>query len=298
MARIAWPKPAWLRPGLERSGGMAASTQIGRVLGVPIRVHVSLWIFLPLIASMFVRQDLLLGLVVAAGLFGCIALHELGHALVARAKGCRVREILLLPIGGIARMDREPDHPRDEILVALAGPVVSVILAVLCFIASLACRQAGWLLPTVIFAAWWRINLMLAFFNLLPSFPMDGGRVFRAWMTPRVGKLEATRRAARIGKITAVALGALGLLTWNLVMVAMAVFIYIAAEMEYRLIQAREFFRAPGSPFAGPAAPPADTAEADITVSPPPYARGGARRPAPRAAPRDAAFDDLYHRWR
>ena len=175
---------------------MANSYSIGSLFNIPVRVHVTLLIFLPLFALSFAPVDGLLGLFYGAlgaiGLFASVALHEVGHSLVARAKGSRILEILLLPIGGMARLDRLPPRPADEIQTALAGPAVSLALGI-----------AGWWYAPLVFAlnpplglilhALGRINLMLVLFNLIPSFPMDGGRVFRAALTPRLDGLEGAR---------------------------------------------------------------------------------------------------------
>ena len=112
---------------------MSKSTHIVTVFGIPIRVHITLWILLPLIAINLAHSmgsfSLFWGLLAAVGLFTSVALHELGHSIVALAKGCRVREILLLPIGGMAQLDRMPSRPSDEFQIAIAGPAVSLLLA-------------------------------------------------------------------------------------------------------------------------------------------------------------------------
>ena len=141
-------------------------------------------------------------------------LHEYGHALTARRFGIGTRSITLLPIGGLALLESMPRDPRQEILVALAGPAVNLAIAAVLYSCSpppaaparsSALDPAGSLLPTL-FAA----NLMLALFNLLPAFPMDGGRVLRAALAMRMDRVRATRLAARIGQVLAVGLGVLG----------------------------------------------------------------------------------------
>ena len=183
---------------------MANSYSIGRIFGIPVRVHSTLLIFLPLFAISFMpvrgARGLFYGALGAVGLFASVALHEVGHSLVARAKGSRILEILLLPIGGMARLDRMPHRPADEIQTALAGPAVSLLLGIACvyFLTPLV-YPANQLLAVMVYTLG-RINFMLAFFNLIPSFPMDGGRVFRAALVPRLGRLRAPRLAATVGR--------------------------------------------------------------------------------------------------
>ena len=182
---------------------MANSYFIGNVFGIPVRVHVTLLVFLPLFALSFAPVagpvGLFYGALGAVGLFGSVVLHEVGHSVVARAKGARILEILLLPIGGMAKLNRMPNGPADEIQTALAGPAVSLALGVAGIVGA---PFVGVFNPILGFmvAEIGRINFMLAFFNLIPSFPMDGGRVFRAVLTPRLGRLAATQLAAKVGK--------------------------------------------------------------------------------------------------
>lgn len=245
------------------------------VTGIPIRIHITLIIVLIcMIPFMGV-----FGLLYSAALFASIALHELGHSWVAIRKGCKVREILLLPIGGVAKMDNIPSRPADEFLVAAAGPLTSLLLAVL----------FNWLGQSVfLFLSLRNVNLMLCFFNLLPVFPMDGGRIFRAFMTPRLGRLKATALAARIGRILAVAGGISGLFQGNFFLIIIAVYIYQAAGAEYRGVYAQQirqdWFTAEQS--------------ADVEVSPPPYAR---RTPAARELWKNktgALLNSLFRRRR
>lgn len=225
---------------------MANSYSIGNVFGIPIRVHVTLLIFLPLFALSFAPfgglPGLFYGALGAVGLFASVALHEIGHSLVARAKGARILEILLLPIGGMARLNELPRRPGDEIQTALAGPAVSLALGL-----------AGWWYAPliavfnpvlgVLAAELGRINFMLALFNLIPSFPMDGGRVFRAALVPRLGRLRATQLAAQVGRAFAWLFGAWALLPLlrgghvNFSLLLIAYFIHQAATAEARQVE-------------------------------------------------------------
>ena len=182
---------------------MANSYSIGRLFGIPIRVHVTLLIFLPLFAFSFMPVDgprgLFYGALGAVGLFASVVLHEIGHSLVARAKGSRILEILLLPIGGMARLNALPKRPADEIQTALAGPAVSLALGLAGLFGAPYVYPFNPLLAVMVHELG-RINVMLVLFNLIPSFPMDGGRVFRAALVPRLGRLRATQLAAQVGR--------------------------------------------------------------------------------------------------
>ena len=182
---------------------MANSYSIGRLFGIPIRVHVTLLIFLPLFAFSFMPVDgprgLFYGALGAVGLFASVVLHEIGHSLVARAKGSRILEILLLPIGGMARLNALPKRPADEIQTALAGPAVSLALGLAGLFGAPYVYPFNPLLAVMVHELG-RINIMLVLFNLIPSFPMDGGRVFRAALVPRLGRLRATQLAAQVGR--------------------------------------------------------------------------------------------------
>jgi Zn-dependent protease len=246
-------------------------------MGIPIRVHLTLVILLLFVA--FTRG--LAGILIAVGVFASVALHELGHSWVAIRKGCTVREIMLLPIGGVAKMSHIPSRPTDEFLVAAAGPLVSFLLAILFWLLT------GTGFFSQFFINLFIINLMLCLFNLLPSFPMDGGRIFRAFMTPRIGRLKATALAARIGRIMAVAFGIFGLFNVQLMLILIAIFIYNAAGAEYRSVYAQhmsqEWFTV--------------EPQADIHVSPPPYARKASPVWKRWKNKTNAFFNDLFKNW-
>jgi Zn-dependent protease len=229
---------------------------ITRVMGIPIRVHLTLVILL-LFAAFYYS---ILGVVIAVGVFASVAVHELGHSWVAIRKGCHVREIMLLPIGGIAKMSTPTLRPRDECFIAAAGPLTSILLSAFFWLLS----GIGPL--TAIFSILAGVNLMLCLFNLLPSFPMDGGRIFRAFMTPRMGRVRATALAVRIGRILAVTFGIYGLLNGQFMLILIAIFIYNAAGAELRVARAQQMQEAWQNVEP----------QADIHVSPPPYARASA----------------------
>ncbi len=247
---------------------------ITTVMGIPVRVHITLIILLIILTF----SSGVFGLLYAVALFASVALHELGHSWVAIRKGCRVHEIMLLPIGGVAKMNNIPSRPKDEFLIAAAGPLTSLILAVF----------FGWLGQFAFFFISLRnVNLMLCLFNLLPSFPMDGGRIFRAFMTPRLGRLKATALAARIGRIMAVAFAVFGLFQGNFFLIVIAIFIYQAAGAEYRAIylqqMSQDWFTAGQT--------------ADVEVSPPPYARKAPPVWKKWKNKTNAFFGDLFKNW-
>ena len=225
---------------------MANSYSIGRLFGIPIRVHVTLLIFLPLFALSFAPMGglpgLFYGALGAAGLFGSVALHEVGHSLVARTKGSRILEILLLPIGGMARLDQLPKRPADEIQTALAGPAVSLALGVVGLFGAPYVFPFNPLLAVMVHELG-RINFMLVLFNLIPSFPMDGGRVFRAALVPKLGRLAATQLAAKVGRAFAWLFGAWALFPLlkhgqiNFSLLLIAFFVHQSAGAEARLAE-------------------------------------------------------------
>ena len=277
---------------------MKSSYDIGRVFGIPIRVHITLVLCLPIIAMQFSRAfeaaSLFWGLIMAVGLFASVALHELGHSVVALRKGCRVRQILLLPIGGIAQMEQLPSRPADEFHIAIAGPAVSFVLALAGWFGSSLFVNLG--LPSVAFALFilGLMNLMLVLFNMLPSFPMDGGRIFRAWMTPRVGRVEATRIASKIGRFMAILFGIYAIFHFNMFLLIIAVFIYMSAGAEYRMVLMQQRFTQRPQGSWGIPSQETERANDEIEVGPPPYARTSSSRKGNRTG----VFEELFNKWK
>jgi len=255
-----------------------SSIQICRVFGIPIRVHFTLLLFLPFFASELAPRDghsgMFWGLVGAVALFTSVALHELGHSIAAMAKGYRVGDITLWPIGGVAMLTQFPTRAMDEFIIAIAGPLVSLALGIIGMMTGPALAAAGLggagFVTTYVVGY---INIGLFLFNLIPAFPMDGGRILRAALTAPYGRLEATRKASSIGRFLAVVYGVYSLLNGNLVSALIALFIFNAAGSEYRMVQMQEMrrwnpvFDIFGRPIAQP--PP----EIEVEVSPPPYKR-------------------------
>ena len=267
---------------------LRSSYKVATVWGIPIKIHISLVILLLIFAMDMGRQGgvpaIMLLLAIELGIFTSIALHELGHSFVAIRKGCRVREITLMFIGGAARMESIPSRPRDELQMAIAGPIVSLVLGALFYTAGRLLLSADVRFLGNVFFWVGTVNFFLAGFNLLPAFPMDGGRVLRALLTPKMGRVRATFIAARLGKIMAILFGIYGFISvptkW--ILVAIAFFIYTATGGEYRMVQVEEMQRRGEGfggigfwPFAGTAGSDPE-AEEQVEVGPPPY--GGPRR--------------------
>lgn len=228
---------------------MKWSFRIASVRGIAIRVHASFALILILGAAQWGVPHGLLGAVFGVLfmclLFACVALHELGHSLMAQRFGVDVREILLLPIGGVARLGREPSRPVHELLIAVAGPLVNVVLAVLLTLAALAVWGPAWFAdgsfaqaalgpptPATLVVSLLFANVALAVFNMIPALPMDGGRVFRALLAMVLGKLRATFIAATVGQVLAAGLGLYGLLSQNLILALIGAFVFFAASQE------------------------------------------------------------------
>ncbi|TNC64000.1 site-2 protease family protein [Rubellimicrobium roseum] len=219
---------------------MTWSFPIARFLGSEVRIHVT---FLLLLVWIGVARYLeggaaaaVEGLVLILAIFACVLAHEFGHALAARRYGIRTPDITLLPIGGVARLERMPENPREEIVVALAGPAVNVVIAALLILLlgarlDLESLQALDNPAASLLAQLASLNLFLVLFNLIPAFPMDGGRVLRALLALRRGPVEATNIAARIGQGLAFVFGFLGLMG-NPMLLFIAIFVYAAASAE------------------------------------------------------------------
>lgn len=213
---------------------MRGSWKLGRFAGVDAYVH---WTFALLLGWAALTSWNGAGSLLAVGLgiafllavFGSVLLHELGHALMARRYGVRTRNILLTPIGGVASLEGMPASGRAELEVAVAGPAVNVALA-----AGLALVHAltGWSAFGLIEGLMWA-NVSLAVFNMIPAFPMDGGRALRALLATRMGPRAATRIAVGLGKVVAVAMAIAGLV-WNPMLIMIAAFVWFAGSAEAR----------------------------------------------------------------
>ena len=248
---------------------MAGSIKIGSLFGIPVLLHWSFLAAIPLfafiigtdiaISSSFVFDVLgisgqdtslitqgwnpyILGVVVSLALFFCVLVHELAHCIVALRRGIRINSITLLILGGVSSIENEIPDPRDELPMSLAGPVTSLGLAVISWAAVLAGVRFIPYPPVggvvvFLFGYLALLNLILFVFNLLPAFPMDGGRVLRAWLAKRMPLPKATKIAADVGKVFAFLFVILGLFSLNFILVIIGVFIYVGADQEFFAIR-------------------------------------------------------------
>jgi Zn-dependent protease/CBS domain-containing protein len=230
--------------------------RIARIAGIDVRIHVTFlallgWIAWVSYASTGTAAGALDGVILICVVFGIVVLHELGHALTARRFGIKTRDITLLPIGGVASLERMPDEPRQELLVAIAGPAVNFALALIFTAVALALRLPLWpdaelgAVSLLVRLIW--INLAIGVFNLLPAFPMDGGRALRALLAMRFSDIRATQIAAGLGQAMALLFGIVGLF-FNPVLVFIALFLWMGASGEAKLAEAK--FVAHGVPVA------------------------------------------------
>jgi Zn-dependent protease/CBS domain-containing protein len=226
---------------------MGWSLNIGSVAGTAIRIHVTFVLFLAWIfgVSYFAGgpQEAWNGLLFLLLLFLCVLLHEFGHIFTARAFGVATPDVILLPIGGVSRLERIPEQPSEEFLIAIAGPLVNVAIAVFLIVAGGAHLELNRLVAlestsTSMVDRLAAVNVFLAVFNLIPAFPMDGGRVLRALLASRFGYVRATELAAAIGQWVAFLLGFLGLFG-NPLLIFIAIFVYLAASAEAHLVAIR-----------------------------------------------------------
>ena len=226
---------------------MSWSIPILRVAGIQLRIHVT---FLLLIG--WIALGSASAVVFVLLLFLCVVLHEFGHALAAKAYGINTPDITLLPIGGVARLERIPEEPKQELVIAIAGPLVNVIIAT-CLYAVIGAR--GHVAPENavrsgdMLIGLFQINVWLVLFNLLPAFPMDGGRVLRALLATRLTYARATQVAATVGQAFAFFFGIIGLFGIpglfhaNPFLIFIAFFVYIGASQEAALAQMRDVSR-------------------------------------------------------
>ncbi len=223
--------------------------KIGVVRGIGIYVHVTflllvVWVAVGAYASKGSFSDVVSSVLFLIPLFAIIVLHELGHALTAQRFGIQTRNITLYPIGGVARLERMPDDPRQELLVALAGPAVNVVLAILLYAILLlgghveSWTDLRWMSGNLLLNLFW-INVVLAGFNLLPAFPMDGGRVLRALLASRMDAVRATQIAATVGQGMALFFGIYGFFGHNPFLLFIALFVWMGAAQEASLVQVK-----------------------------------------------------------
>ncbi len=268
---------------------LKSSYQLCTLVGIPIKLDISLLVLMFLMITNY--GDPFYGIAAGVVLLLSITLHELGHSLVAMAFGCRVRDITLMMLGGCATLLSMPKRAWQEFLVAIAGPAVSLVLAILGLWLPLNLPALKGTPGTFLYYQVGWLNLALFIFNLLPAFPMDGGRILRSFLQQFfMTRVKATWVASRIGRFIAILMGFSVVYSfiahkfegYMMIRLLIAFYIYQSAEREYRMVLMEEG-AARRNPFAGfpffsstTNTPPPDDGKA--VVSPPPYARGGVTR--------------------
>ena len=225
---------------------MKWSFKLGSIAGIGVFLH---WTFILLIGWIFFAHlnagqsltQALSGVGFILALFTCVVLHEFGHALTAKHYGVGTRDITLLPIGGVARLENIPENPVEEFWIAIAGPAVNIAIFTILFFFLLLMDSTGRLLDLqsaeggFLTRLMW-LNLFLACFNLLPAFPMDGGRVLRALLSTRISRRRATAIAANIGQGMAILFGIIGFMS-NPFLIFVAVFVFLGAQAESEVLE-------------------------------------------------------------
>lgn len=225
---------------------MGWSIRVASIAGITVQIHFTFAIFLAwMVLSGLVQGkphgEVISDAIFTLALFGCVVLHEFGHALTAKRYGIRTKDITLLPIGGVARLEKMPDDPRQELWVALAGPAVNIAIAGAIYLVlkttadnltfTATALSGGALLQRLLL-----VNISLVVFNLVPAFPMDGGRVLRALLAHRLDYTKATQVAAHLGQAIAVLFGIAGFF-FNPFLMFIALFVWIGAAQEAGLVQ-------------------------------------------------------------
>jgi Zn-dependent protease len=238
---------------------MNNAIKLFKIKGIDIKMHFTFPLILVWAALSFGYfrgaglEGAVYGVVVTSLVFLIVVLHELGHSLAALNYDIPVKQIVLLPIGGVAQLEEIPEDPKKELVIAAAGPLVNGLLAILLVIlAPLFGQNLAWggllELPTSlgvlsfnsIFSYIFTTNLFIGIFNLIPAYPMDGGRILRALLATRLSYLSATRVAVVIGQLLSWGFGLVGFLTGNFFLIILAIFIYTGAGQEGRMIQVKD----------------------------------------------------------
>lgn len=231
---------------------MKANLNLGTVSGIKINVH---WTFYFLIAWIILSElkrggtteSILFNVALVLAIFACVVLHELGHALTAKRFGISTRKITLLPIGGAASLERIPESPKQELLVTIAGPLVNVVIALMLYfmipVNEIIHQNFTETFETLMSFSFQNflfflfiVNVVLVIFNMIPAFPMDGGRILRALLAMKMNRIKATQIASSIGQFIAVAFLLIGLL-YNPFLIIIALFIFLGAYGENQMVQ-------------------------------------------------------------
>jgi Zn-dependent protease len=225
---------------------------IGTFANIPVKIHWTFIILLIYVASYAFAHGadwraIIVVVCFILTLFLCVLLHEFGHALTAKRYGIETEDIILLPIGGVARLRNLPDKPKQELIIAIMGPMVNVVIAIILFFALPFTFEDFYYIFTHIkeidLTSWLgylilllQANITLVLFNMIPAFPMDGGRVFRALLAMQLGRLKATKIASIVGQVICVILIAIGVYSSNYILAIIGVFIFFSATQEYRSV--------------------------------------------------------------
>jgi CBS domain-containing protein len=254
---------------------MAGSIKIGRLFGIPVLLHWSFLLAIPLFAwiigtdisvsssfvfdifnipspdtSLIVQgwNPYILGVIVSLALFFCVLVHELAHCIVALRRGIRINSITLLILGGVSSIENELPDPVDELPMSLVGPLTSAGLGIISWVAVTAVLRFVMDRPLAavlvfLFGYLALLNVILFLFNLLPAFPMDGGRVLRAWLAERMPLARATKIAADVGKVFAFIFVIFGFLSLNFILIIIGIFIYLGADQEFFAVRSTVLLR-------------------------------------------------------
>lgn len=221
---------------------MRGSIRLFRIFDISINIHVTFFLLLLLVLPGGVKWVFLV-----TAIFFFVTVHELCHSLVAKHFGITVREITLLPIGGVSSMTKMPEKPSQEFLISLAGPLSNIAVILIFYFPLKYLLGLDVLLHPLSTATWqltfayvYWINLILAGFNLLPAFPMDGGRILRALLATRMGYQKATKIAVNFGHLFALAFAYFGIVRFNIILIVIAIFIYTAASSEELQVDIKE----------------------------------------------------------
>lgn len=232
---------------------MKGSLSLGKFFGIRVQIH---WTFLLIIAwAVYIGwsqgenvESVLWTIALVLAIFACVVLHEFGHALTARRYGINTRKITLLPIGGVASLERMPEEPKQELLVAVMGPVVNIVIAGILFffvwsqldVFQQSPEQAQEFFQVVngenFLMYLFTTNIILVVFNAIPAFPMDGGRVLRALLSFQMDRVRATQIAANLGQVIAIFFFFIGLM-YNIILIFIALFVFFGASSEYMMVQ-------------------------------------------------------------
>jgi len=229
---------------------MKWSLSLGKIAGIKIQIHwtfilIILWIIFLNLSRGSTVQETTTAVIFILTIFACVVLHELGHSLMAKRYGVAVKSITLLPIGGVASLEEIPEDPKKELLIAIAGPSVNLIIAGILFLILWAggrltipagAESFQKLAESSFLYRLLSVNLFLLVFNIIPAFPMDGGRVLRALLSLKMDRVTATSIAASIGQILAIGFAFLGLLS-NPFLIVIALFVYLGAQFEAQQVR-------------------------------------------------------------